>query len=148
MSFQIKRIVLYNTDGQIRSINFQINSVNIITGASGTGKSSIIPIVEYCLGSRSSNISLRQEILDKISWFGIHLINSDDELFVVRKNPKGGNSSSESIYFEKGRNLEIPSMDKISQTTNLEGLKAILTTFTELGIIRSPQKKDRQENLV
>jgi len=133
MSFQIKRIVLYNTNGLIRSINFQINSVNIVTGASGTGKSSIIPIVEYCLGSRSSNIPLRQEILEKISWFGIHLTNLDDELFVARKNPKCENNSSESIYFEKGRNLEIPPMEKISQTTNLEGLKAILTTFAGIG---------------
>jgi len=133
MSFQIKKIVLYNADGKIRSINFQGNSVNIITGASGTGKSSIIPIVEYCLGSRSSNIPLKHDILNKISWFGIHLFNTDDELFVVRKNPESGNISSESIYFEKGKNLEIPPVEKISPTINLEGLKAILTTFAGIG---------------
>lgn len=132
MSFQIRRIVLYSTKGQIRQINFQIDTVNIITGASGTGKSSIIPIVEYCLGSRSSNISLKHEILDTISWFGIHLINANEEIFIARKNPDRGKSSSEFIYFEKGNNLEIPPMERISQTTNLDGLKATLTYFAQI----------------
>jgi len=132
MSFQIKRIVLYSTKGEIRPINFQINAVNIITGASETGKSSIIPIVEYCLGSRSSNIPLKHEVRDTISWFGIHLINADEEIFVARKNPDPGKNSSEFIYLEKGKNLEIPLKDQISQTTNLDGLKATLTSFAQI----------------
>ena len=51
MTFQILNIVLYGKkDGQVRSIAFKPNAVNIIVGEKQTGKSALIPIVDYCLG--------------------------------------------------------------------------------------------------
>ncbi|MDU2065925.1 MAG: AAA family ATPase, partial [Sporomusaceae bacterium] len=56
MSFQIKSIALYNKNGEIRKIPFKIGQVNIITGKSNTGKSTIIDIIEYCLGQSDFRI--------------------------------------------------------------------------------------------
>ena len=50
MPFQIKEIVLYSGSGDRRRLRFNVNRVNIITGKSGTGKSAIVPILDYCLG--------------------------------------------------------------------------------------------------
>lgn len=34
-----------------KTIDFDLGKVNVITGASRTGKSAIIPIIDYCLGA-------------------------------------------------------------------------------------------------
>ncbi len=121
MSFQIKKIVLYGRNGQVRIVTLKTNSVNIITGASRTGKSSLIHIVKYCLGARKSDIPIKREILDKIAWYGILIVREEDELFIARRNPDPGKLSSEDIYIEKGHNLEVPSQEFLSQNINREG---------------------------
>jgi len=129
MSFQIKKIVLYGRNGQTRIVTLRTNSVNIITGASGTGKSSLIHIVKYCLGGRRSDITIRREILDKITWFGILLVRGDEELFVARRNPNPGKSTSDDIYIEKGHRIDIPVQEILAQNINREGLVTLLTKF-------------------
>ena len=47
MSMQILNIVLYSHDEQQRTLNLRPGGVNVITGASKTGKSSLIDIVDY-----------------------------------------------------------------------------------------------------
>ena len=53
MSFQILKIVLYSTNGATRVLALRPNAVNIIAGASKTGKSALIHIVNYCLARLS-----------------------------------------------------------------------------------------------
>ncbi len=50
MTFQIANIILYSHDGRIRELPFRIGELNVITGASKTGKSALIDIVDYCTG--------------------------------------------------------------------------------------------------
>lgn len=54
---QIKEIVLYGVNGQIRRLPFNLGTVNIISGKSKTGKSVIGDIIDYCLGGDSCNIA-------------------------------------------------------------------------------------------
>ena len=51
MSFQILDIVLYSKKGESRVVQLQPGALNIITGASKTGKTALIEIIDYCLGS-------------------------------------------------------------------------------------------------
>ena len=83
MSFQILKIVLYSTNGATRVLALRPNAVNIITGASKTGKSALIHIVNYCLGRKTSNIP-EGVILQSVSWFGVHLLRGEDELAQAR----------------------------------------------------------------
>ena len=46
MSVQILDIVLYSHDGRQRALPLKAGRVNVITGASKTGKSALIDIVE------------------------------------------------------------------------------------------------------
>lgn len=157
MSFQIKKIVLYGRNGQVRIVTLKTNSVNIITGASRTGKSSLIHIVKYCLGAKKSDITIRGEILDKIGWFGILIVREEEELFVARRNPERGRLSSEDIYIEKGRNLDIASQESLTQNINRDGLVTLLTEFAGIaeyafepgeGQTRYPGKADIGKSLI
>ncbi|MFC3161233.1 AAA family ATPase [Chryseobacterium arachidis] len=53
---QIHKIILYNSIGETRELEFNIGKVNIITGESKSGKSALIEIVNYCLGSKTCEI--------------------------------------------------------------------------------------------
>ncbi|TIP54350.1 MAG: DUF3732 domain-containing protein, partial [Mesorhizobium sp.] len=49
--WNVREIALYGVGARRRTIEFDIDKVNVITGASGTGKSAIIDAIDYCLGS-------------------------------------------------------------------------------------------------
>ncbi len=54
---QLLALVLYHADGRTRRLNFLPGRLNIVTGESGTGKSALLTIVEYCLGRSSILVS-------------------------------------------------------------------------------------------
>lgn len=58
MKFTINSVILWpRKDGYSpRFLPFKSEAVNIITGASRTGKSALIPIIDYCLGSDKCTI--------------------------------------------------------------------------------------------
>lgn len=72
MFFQIKEIVLWprDTTFEPRRLPFEPGKVNVITGASRTGKSAVIPIIDYCLGSGKCRIPVKT-IRDSCAWFGV-----------------------------------------------------------------------------
>ena len=56
-NIQLKEVAIYSLDGSKRRIiTFETGKLNIIYGASQTGKSAIIPIIDYCLCSTTNRI--------------------------------------------------------------------------------------------
>jgi len=53
MSFRIKTLSIYSHEGDVRTIKFNPSGLSIITGRAKTGKSSVIDIIDYCLGRGS-----------------------------------------------------------------------------------------------
>ena len=49
MKFQILNILVYERTAKFAPLSSKPDAVNIITGRSGTGKSALIHIVDYCL---------------------------------------------------------------------------------------------------
>lgn len=129
MSFQILDIVIFSHHGERRSLKLMPGNVNIITGESGTGKSALISIVDYCLGSKECEVPVGI-IRNSISWFGLKLKINNGEAFVARKCPPRSQKSSAEIYVENGSTLIIPSNSKLRATTNLEGLIDLLTGWS------------------
>ena len=72
MTFQIKKIILWpKKEGVgLQMIDFALNKVNVITGDSRTGKSAIVPIIDYCLASSDCLIP-RDIIRDNVAWYGL-----------------------------------------------------------------------------
>lgn len=58
MYFQVEKIILWSKKVQYsyKTVDFCYDKINVITGASRTGKSAIIPIIDYCLGDGQCQI--------------------------------------------------------------------------------------------
>ena len=121
MTMQILDIVLYSHDGNSRTLSLNQGEVNVITGASKTGKSALIDIVDYCLGSGSCRVP-DGIIRRSVSWFGLRLQVGEGQAFVARKCPAPGADSSEECFVSIGADVEVPNLKNLSQTTNTAGL--------------------------
>ncbi|WP_084864044.1 DUF3732 domain-containing protein [Salibaculum halophilum] len=138
MSFSIKAIVLYSHDGEKRILRFG-PGLNVITGKSKTGKSAIIDIIDYCLGRGSFNVA-EGEIRKRVSWFGLHLSNKGDEVFIARDNPGPGASTGSMVYFSRGVIAEYPDVEDIGKNTTETSLKTFVTQFA--GILENENRPE------
>lgn len=125
---QIKNIVLYKDNShQPRVLPFKIGKVNIITGDSSTGKTAIIDIIDYCLGSKSFHVK-GEKIRDVVSWFAITIQFENEQVFVARQNPLVVDQQSVSdIYFDYGSEVNIPSFDELSNNSNITALNKFIS---------------------
>ena len=98
MKFRINKIKLwFKNASEPRVLEFQNNKINVITGASGTGKTSILAIIDYCLLSTNARIA-ETAINENIIWYGIDFNINDKNFSIARKHPIGGIGSKE-VYF-------------------------------------------------
>jgi len=133
MSFQILNIVLYNKKGLNRVIKLNPGSLNIITGDSKTGKTALIEIIDYCLGSKDCNIP-EGIIRRTVAWVGLRLQVQDGQVFIARKLPGRGESSSSSIvYYDVKKEISIPEYSSLKQTTNPDTLELLLSKHAGIG---------------
>lgn len=142
MNIAIDKILLWSRrhQGVVREIDFLPGKVNVITGNSQTGKTAIVPIIDYCLCSSSCKIPLGK-IRDSCSWFGLLFTINTQKLFVARKTPKDGKPSSD-MYFLTGKNLEIPDIITAPNTT-LDDLKAKLNILFGFPFIELEEHSSR-----
>lgn len=108
MQLQLKSLVLWPRNAKLepRVVSFVANKLNVITGASKTGKSAIIPIIDYCLGSERCAVPVKT-IRDACAWFGIVIMTSDGEKLLARREPGGQQSTGDMFVLEK-ETVEIP----------------------------------------
>lgn len=135
MKFVINSLILWPRNNKFgyRKVEFIPNGVNIITGASRTGKSAIIPIIDYCLGSGECTIPVGI-IRDACSWFGILIDLKGEQLLICRKEP-GTQKSTGKMYFSRGTCLEIPHEIPEEKSTTAEQVKNILNELFSLSFI-------------
>jgi hypothetical protein len=116
MIFSIDSIVLWprNKKYAYKRMLFEQSKINIITGASKTGKSAIIPIIDYCLCSDKCSIPV-ETIRDTCEWFGVLFHLENENMLLCRKEP-GGKESTGEMLFLKGQEIEIPDII-VSNTT-------------------------------
>jgi hypothetical protein len=131
MFFQIRKIILWPKKANLkpRVLKFELDSVNVISGASKTGKSAIIPIVDYCLGSEKCTIPVNT-IRDSCEWFGILVQTINGQKLFARREP-GGQKATGDMFVLEGVNIEIP--DRIEgKNTNLDNVKHSLDELVGL----------------
>jgi hypothetical protein len=101
--------------------------LNIITGASKTGKTALIAIIDYCFGADQCDIP-EGIIRRTLAWVGIRLAVTNGEVFVARRLPPVGYNSSSDIYYAVGNEVQTPEFKDLKQTTNPKALKGLLAT--------------------
>lgn len=131
MFFQFLEIIIWPKSELFppRIIKFEIGKVNVITGASRTGKSAIIPIIDYCLASSDCFIPI-DTIRDYASWYGVIFKTEDEEILIARKAPTGHKISND-FYLLRGFAVRAPHAIKIANE-KLEGIKQILDTISSV----------------
>ena len=126
MTLQIKSIVLYNKNGEIRTLSFRVGKVNIITGKSGTGKSALIDILDYCLGR--SEFTIPEGIIrESVAWYGLHLQLDENEIYIAKPSPGPSNASQSNCHYQFGQSITIPPLSELKLNSNDEALKKQLS---------------------
>ncbi|EAO6780595.1 MULTISPECIES: DUF3732 domain-containing protein [Enterobacteriaceae] len=131
MYFQIRGIILWprNKKFKPRTIRFELGKVNVISGASRTGKSAVIPIIDYCLGSNSCSIPVNT-IRRYCEWFGIVVATEQGEKLLARKEPGNQRSTTEMYVLEAENISSIPS--RLEKNTNVIAVKRMLDDLANL----------------
>jgi hypothetical protein len=109
MKLAIKKIILWprNHEKNIRIIDFNLDNVNVVTGDSEKGKSSLLFIIDYCLGS--SSMKIPSGIIRKSTeWCGLLLTFDNREILVARKINLELKEISNDMFFKEGLSVEIP----------------------------------------
>jgi hypothetical protein len=104
--WNIQEVAYYSHDGRVRKLIFEIGKVNIITGASGTGKSAVIQTIDYCFGSTECQIPAF--IADRVSAVAIKMINGPTQAVVGRLIRTGKSKTSHQMFFDYGSNCDLP----------------------------------------
>lgn len=129
--WNISEIFFFGVAGQRHDISFQ-PGVNIITGASGTGKSTLIKAIDYCLGS--SKCELPAHVRRRCVAVGVKWTCGDAEIIVGRIIPPVGQRSSTHMFTDSGRNLPLPeTVDEFEGATTVGAAKAFLERAFGIG---------------
>jgi hypothetical protein len=118
---------LYSHKGETRELPFNLDGLSIITGAKGTGKSSIIDIIDYCMGSKTCSVA--EGIRQAVSWFAVCLQLKNKQLFIARRSPSAGRGE---FYRTIGNTVRVPAFRSLVPNVEHDGIRRELNS--ELGI--------------
>ncbi|MCW2338146.1 putative nucleic acid-binding Zn-ribbon protein [Sphingobium sp. B2D3A] len=134
MYFQLLKLILWpRTDEKPRELDFHPGVVNVISGASKTGKSAVIPIIDYCLASDKCAIPVGV-IRENCSWFGIVIDTVEGQKLLARREPGDQQSTGDMVLIEADT-IEIPHRIEGKDTTqgNVKKVLDRLAGLTNLG---------------
>lgn len=133
--WNIETIFFLGVSGQRRSVSFIPHSLNIITGASGTGKSTLIKAIDYCLGS--SKCELPAHVRRRSVAVGVKWISGEAEMIIGRIIPPVGQGTSTRMFATAGRGLLLPhSISTFDGSTTVDAAKAFIERAFGIGDLR------------
>ena len=130
--WNISNIFFLGVSGQLRDVRFEVDEMNIITGASGTGKSTLIKAIDYCLGSKRCELAAhvrRRSIAVGVKW-----VAGNDEMIIGRVIPPVGQGTSTRMYTTSGRNLPLPTtLAAFDGATTVDAAKSFIERAFGIG---------------
>jgi len=151
MELYIKNIILYpkNRDLKPRLLTFKEDKINIITGTSQKGKSAIITIIDYCLGSADCNIPIGL-IRDTTEVFALYVKIYGEHYFIGRENYDEHKSK---MYFYKessDKNLDLRSnawlSNKNDYSINLQYFKSFINNIAGFKNLETENRENNSFN--
>lgn len=131
--WNISHLAFYSKNDLCRKIEFNVNDVTIITGASNTGKSAVISAIDYCLGSSTCNIPAF--VSARVTHIATRWSDGTTAFIVAREVSKTGKASG-NMYFEYGSDVELPelaaAMNGSGNIDEVKGLMENLFGFKEV----------------
>lgn len=130
MYFQLLKVILWpRAGGEPREVAFKPGMVNVISGASKTGKSAVIPIIDYCLGAEKCAIPVGV-IRESCSWFGIVIETIEGQKLLARREPGDQRSTGDMVLIEAPEVLVPKKIEK--NTVNVGQVKSVLDRLAGL----------------
>lgn len=130
--WNIATIFFLSVSGERRDVTLTPDAMNIITGASGTGKSTLIKAIDYCLGS--SKCELPAHVRRRVVALGVKWVAGPDEMIIARIVPPVGQDTSGYMYVQSGRDLSLPDqVEDLDGATNVEAAKAFIERAFGIG---------------
>lgn len=125
MSLQIAKLILYSREGAIREVLFNTGTLNVLTGASKTGKSAIIDIVDYVTGRSECNVA--DGIIRKyVGWYALLFQLNEGQVFIARRNPDPGDRTHSDIYIDRGTKIATPPATALTKNTTVTAVEKFL----------------------
>lgn len=125
MSLQIRSVLVYGEGGRRREVAFRLGALNVLTGGPRTGKSSLLDVVDYCLGRDECTIA-EGAIRRPATWFAVLLDNNCEGVLIARRNPRPGHRASDEFYCERGLAAAPPTDQGLAKNTTGDAVKALL----------------------
>jgi energy-coupling factor transporter ATP-binding protein EcfA2 len=123
--WNISNIFFIGEGGRVRILDLRLGEVNIFTGASGTGKSTLIKALDYCLGS--SKCELAAHVKRHSVAVGVKWVLDDAQMITARLVPPVGQGTSTKMFVSNGRNLPIPNtIEQLQGATTVDAGKAFI----------------------
>jgi len=136
MKFQLTNLIIWPKSAEFppRTVDFVPGKVNVITGSSRTGKSAIIPIIDYCLASSDCFIPI-DTIRDHASWYGVVFQTETEQILIARKVPQQ-NLASNDFFLLRGAAISAPPAITGPNETS-DGVKNILNAISAVPYFRT-----------
>ena len=93
----------FKTHPQPVTYTFEPNKVNVITGDSSTGKSSILRVIDYCLLAPESTI-VEDVINENVAWYGLNFHLNGHDYVIARKAPSESGFADRDFYWGEDSN--------------------------------------------
>ncbi|WDM22896.1 DUF3732 domain-containing protein [Paenibacillus polymyxa] len=131
MYLSILKLIIWPKDirKEPRILCFKPGSINYITGASRSGKSAIIEIIDYCLGSGGCSIPKIGPIRRTSSWYGLLISTVEGEKLLARRDPNE-QISTDDYHIVEGTTIELP--DVPQKNGNRDNAKGILQRLARI----------------
>lgn len=107
--------------------------VNVISGSSKTGKSAVIPILDYCLASDRCAIPVGV-IRESCSWFGVVIETAEGQKLLARREP-GDQQQTSDMYLLEGETVVAPEQigERNSNTASVKLMLNRVAGLSSLG---------------
>ncbi|MES3710391.1 DUF3732 domain-containing protein [Pseudomonas putida] len=130
--WNISDIFFVGEGGRVRVLDLKPGEVNIFTGASGTGKSTLIKAIDYCLGS--SKCELAAHVKRHCLAVGVKWVLGEAQMITGRLVPPVGQGTSTRMFVSNGRDLPIPTtVEQFQGATTLDAGKAYIERAFGIG---------------
>jgi hypothetical protein len=121
---QLISVAVYNWDGRVRPVDFRPGRLNVVTGASRTGKSALLDIVDFCLGRDEAPIP-QTKVFQSVAWYGtLWQFDDGSRAFAGRPTFKPGKSStSRAMLRLGGADMALPVFEELGENTDSATLR-------------------------
>lgn len=102
MKFYIDKLILWLKDGNLRTLQFENDKINVITGNSKTGKTAVLEIIDYCFCGSTDTVVISQEhIAENVLWYGLRFFINDKVYTIARGEISESGKFSNDYYFSQ-----------------------------------------------